>query len=298
MNSSLEWNDLRVVLAIAEAGSLSGAGRRLGCSHATVFRRLGEIEGRLGVALFQRGRTGYGPTVAGEEAAAAARRIESEVLTVERRLAGRDLRPSGRLRVTTTDSLLAGVLADVLADFRRAFPEISLEVALSNQVFSLSRREAEVAIRPAVSPPESLIGRRVAVIAQAVYGSTDLVCSLGRRPDLKTASWIGADEAMAYRALERWMAAQGYESHCGYRVDSVLGMAAAAAAGAGLAVLPCYLGEENSRLRRVGRPIEELATDLWLLTHPDLRQVVRIRAFLDFAAAALAERQSLLAGQG
>lgn len=102
----LQWDDLRVVLAIAEAGTLSGAGRRLGTSHATVFRRLNAIERRLGVALFERSRTGYAATAAGEDLARVASRIQYEVLGAERRVMGRDLRLSGSIRVTTTDTLL------------------------------------------------------------------------------------------------------------------------------------------------------------------------------------------------
>jgi DNA-binding transcriptional LysR family regulator len=142
------------------------------------------------------------------------------------------------------------------------------------------------AVPPAAAPPEALVGRKVAVIAEAVYGTPALLRKLGRRPDLSAADWVGPDEAMAYRPLERWMAAQGHDAACGLRVDTMLGMAAAVAEGAGLAVLPCYLADRDERLRRVGKPIPELATDLWLLTHPDLRRVARIRAFMDFAAEA------------
>ena len=164
---SLHWDDLRVVQAIAEAGSLSGAGRRLGASHATVFRRLNAIERRLGVALFERSRTGYAPTPAGEDLAATAARVETEVLGAERRVVGRDLRLSGSIRVTTTDTLLMGLLSPIFAGFQRAHPEIVLEVAVSNQLFNLSQRDADVAVRPSPSPPEHLVGRRVGTVAQA-----------------------------------------------------------------------------------------------------------------------------------
>ncbi len=298
MNRQLQWDDLRVVLAIAEAGTLSGAGRRLGLSHATVFRRLGDIEGRLGVKLFDRGRGGYAPTLAGEAAAAAARRVESEVLDIERRVVGQDLRPSGTVRVTTTDTLLAGLLSTVFGDFRRAHPDIDLEVAVSNQLFSLSRREADVAVRPASSPPETLVGRRIGTIAQAVYAPRELV---GDRlaetaDDIPGADWIGPDEGMAYRGLERWMAARGLDTRCRCRVDSLFGIFALARQGAGLAALPCYLAEGDARLVRLGGPIPELATDLWLLTHPDLRRTVRVRAFLDFVAEAAKAHGSALDG--
>nr|WP_206022273.1 LysR family transcriptional regulator [Halomonas bachuensis] len=273
----LHWDDLRVVQAIAEAGSLSGAGRRLGTSHATVFRRLNTIETRLGVALFERSRTGYAPTPAGEDLAATAARVAAEVHGAERRVAGRDLRLSGIIRVTTTDTLLMGLLSPIFADFQHAHPEIILEVAVSNQLFNLSQRDADVAVRPSQAPPEHLVGRRVGSIAQAVYARADTI----------TDGWIGPDRHLGYTALDTWMAENGANERCRYRVDTMLGMLAAARDGLGRAVLPCYLADAEPALERNGEPIPELATDLWLLTHPDLRRVARIRAFMAFLVEAL-----------
>lgn len=278
---SLHWDDLRIVQAIAEAGSLSGAGRRLGASHATVFRRLKAIERRLGVALFERSRTGYVPTPAGEDLAATAARVEAEVLGVERRVAGRDLLLSGSIRVTTTDTLLMGLLSPIFAGFQRAHPEIVLEVAISNELFNLSQRDADVAVRPSSSPPEHLVGRRIGTIAQAVYA----------RGDGAVDAWVGPDRHLGYAALDTWMVAQGADERCRYRVDTMFGMLAAARDGLGRAVLPCYLADAEPALVRLGEPIPELATDLWLLTHPDLRRVARIRAFMAYVAEAVqAER--------
>ncbi|MDZ5695658.1 LysR family transcriptional regulator [Chelativorans sp. M5D2P16] len=291
----MQWNDLHLVLAIAASGSLSGAARRLGVSHATVFRQLGGLEERLGVRLFDRSRNGYTPTLAGEELATVARRIEREVLAAERRIAGRDLRPSGTVRLTTTDTLLFGVLSPILADFREAYPEIELEVAASNEVFSLTRREADVALRPATAPPEILVGRRIATIAQAVYGNREFIPDAA---DIHAHAWVGPDERMQYPALEKWLREAGLLAHSRYRTNTMLGLYLAAKEGAGLAVLPCYLGDGDKELRRVGAPIEALATDLWLLTHADLRATARIRVFLDFLADALKRQRGRLAGEG
>lgn len=292
MNRQLLWDDLRIVLAIAEAGSLSGAGRRLELSHATVFRRLGDIEARVGVKFFERTRTGYSPTPAGEEVAAGARRVEAEVLDIERRVAGRDLRPSGTVRLTTTDALLSGVLSPIFAEFRRTFPDISLEVAVPSQLFNLSRREADIAIRPSSTPPENLVGRKVGRIAQAIYAKKDL------KRDVRDlhADWIGPDESMAYRVLDAWMETEGLNDRCRYRVDTTLGMLAAARAGLGLAVLPCYLADNDSALTRLGEPLPALSVDLWLLTHPDLRNTARIRAVMEFVANGLKDCRARLEG--
>ncbi|MDR5905620.1 LysR family transcriptional regulator [Franzmannia qiaohouensis] len=283
----LQWDDLRVILAIAGAGSLAGAARRMEASHATLFRRLNAIEARLGVRLFERSRTGYAPTAAGEDLAAVAARVESEVLGAERRVVGRDLRLSGTMRVTTTDTLLMGLLSPIFADFRREHPEITLEVAVSNQLFNLSQRDADVAVRPAAAPPEHLVGRPAGRIAQAVYARGETA------PD----TWVGPDRHLGYTALDTWMADSGANQRCRYRVDTMLGMYAAVREGVGRAVLPCYLADGDPGLTRIGEPLPELATDLWLLTHPDLRRVARVRAFMAFMAEALVERTSQLAGK-
>ncbi|EPC01014.1 hypothetical protein L861_10605 [Litchfieldella anticariensis FP35 = DSM 16096] len=285
----IQWEDLRIVLAIAETGSLSGAARKLRLSHATIFRRLGDIERRLGVALFERFRSGYAATTAGEDLAATAARVEEEVLSAERRVVGRDLQLSGSVRVTTTDTLLMGLLTPIFADFRRAHPDIMLEVVVSNQLFNLSKRDADVAVRPSSAPPEVLVGRRVGSIAQAVYGRVGVY---GDRQGYD-ADWVGPDAHLGYAALDAWMADNGVDGQCRYRVDSMLGMFQAVRAGMGLAVLPCYLADADSMLTRVSDLIPELCTDLWLLTHPDLRRVARIRALLDFVAEAVREQEGI-----
>ena len=280
---SIRWDDLQIVLAIAETGSLSGAGRLLKVSHATIFRRLTDMEQRIGVSLFNRTRSGYTQTLAGEDLTASAARIRAEVLGAERRIAGKDLKLTGTIRVTTTDTLFFGLLAKIFAGFRKKHPEIELEVVISNQLHSLSRREADIAIRPTRSPPETLVGRRVRDITQAVYGQREQ-WQATHYPlpihNLSTQAWIGPDIHMGDANLEKWMTEGDRGDHCHYRVDSMLGMQGAAREGSGIAVLPCYIGDSDRQLIRLSEPVPELTTQLWLLTHPDLRRVTRIRTFL------------------
>ncbi|MBW7470795.1 LysR family transcriptional regulator [Marinobacter sp. F4218] len=280
----IRWDDLQIVWAIADTGTLSGAGRRLGISHATVFRRLTDMEERLGVALFERSRTGYSPSPAGEDLAAVANRVETDIVAAERRLAGKDLKLSGSIRVTTTDTLFTGLLAPIFSDFRSNYPEISLEVVISNQIHSLSKREADIAIRPTRNPPETLIGRRVGDIALAVYGQR-VKWQTERRPlsitDLSEQPWVGPDVHMGDTTLEKWMSEGGRAAQCHYRVDTMHGMQVAARGGSGITVLPCYLGDADPQLVRLSEPVPALTTELWILTHPDLRHVTRIRRFMD-----------------
>lgn len=292
----LRGDDVSTVLAITETGTISGAGRKLGVSHATVFRRLAAIEDRLGVALFERSRTGYAPTAAGEVVADAGRRIEADIQAAERRIAGADLRLSGTVRVTTTDALFSELFSPILADFTSSHPDIHLEVTVSNRIYSLSRREADVALRPAEIPPEdTLVGRRIAVIGQAVYASVVNPPTEWANPDIL---WIGPERGMGYRSLEAWMDATGADARCRFRIDSVAGMSAAMAARAGVGVLPCYVGDADPRLVRISAPIPDLATDLWMLTHADLRRTARIRALFAAVASAVAMRKDALSGTG
>lgn len=276
----IRWDDLQIVLAIADAGSLSGASRALRISHATVFRRLSEMEQGLGVTLFERSRTGYTPTLAGDDLAASAKRVQSEINGAERRIIGQDLTLTGSMRITTTDTLFAGLLSPLLASFRQRYPEITLEVVISNQLQSLSRREADIAIRPTRKPPEILVGRKISDITQAIYGQKALWqnAPLPLEPaSLASENWVGPDVHLGDATLEKWM----MDKSTAYRLDSMLGMQSAVRHGAGIAVLPCYLGDADKALLRLSEPIEALTTQLWLLTHPDLRNVARVRAFME-----------------
>lgn len=291
----IRWDDLQIISAIAETGTLSGAGRQLGVSHATVFRRLTNLENQLGVTLFERSRTGYTPSTAGEDLFAVARRVQADITGAERRLAGKDLKLSGTIRVTTTDTLFAGLLAKPFDTFSADYHDIELEVVISNQVHSLSKREADIAIRPTDNPPETLIGRKVGVIRQSVYGQRQHWQN--KRVPLNSLTghqWIGPDNHMGNRALETWMAQYGLNEFCRYRVDSMLGMQAATRSGRAVAVLPDYLGSSDPELCRLTDSIGELAIPLWILTHPDLRRVKRIREFTQVIGECL--REGLTAG--
>ncbi|WAM51178.1 LysR family transcriptional regulator [Vreelandella venusta] len=291
----IRWDDLQIVLAIAETGSLSGASRALRISHATVFRRLNEMERRLKVTLFERSRTGYIPTLSGDDLAASARRVQSEVKGAERRIIGQDLTLSGSLRITTTDTLFAGLLSPLLASFRQRYPDITLEVVISNQRQSLSRREADIAIRPTRQPPETLVGRKLSDISLAIYGQKALWQNaplLLKTPlpldpvSLQKEAWIGPDVQLGDTALEKWM----MDKRAAYKLDSILGMQSAVRHGAGIAVLPCYLADADEALLKLSAPIEALTTPLWLLTHPDLRHVARVRAFMQAIAEGVGQQ--------
>jgi len=290
----LGWDDLRLVLAVGRAGSLTGAAAALGISHPTVFRHVNRIEARLGVRLFDRARDGYGLTPAGEEVVALAARMATEVTALERRLAGQDLRPSGTVRLTTTDTLMLGPLPPLLDELRRRQPDIVVEAGTTNSFLSLSRREADIALRPAAAPPAPLAGRRLCPIATAVYAPAD--AGPVDPADLAARDWVLPDDSLSGLPAAIWAAERRLDGRAAFRANSLMALRAAAAEGMGLAILPCYVGDAEPRLARVGAPLPELASELWLLVHPDLRRVARIRAVLDGLAALLAPLRPLFAG--
>lgn len=297
LRGHLAWNDFEIVLAIASEGSLSGASRALGVSHATVFRRLGDIEQRLGVTLFERSRTGYRPTLAGEELAETAKIMDEAALAAERKVAGRDLAPSGEIWATTTDSLMMGLLAPLLTQFQHKYPAIVLDVAISNHLFNLTRREADVAVRPSNRPPENLIGRPLTKIGQAVYGHRSFGLTPGASIEsLANQPWIGSGPRLQDSEVDQWMDANELKSACVYRVDTLVGILSAIRAGMGLAVLPCYLADNEPDIVQLTDPIPELEYGLWFLMHPDLRGVVRFHALMDFLTEAIREQEERLAG--
>ena len=167
----------------------------------------------MGVRFFDRARDGYTATAAAEEVSGLVRRLRTDVLAVERRVVGRDLRPSGTLRITTTDTLFFGWLSPGLQEFRRAYPDIRLELVVSNDVFSLSRREADVAVRPARKPDESLVGRRIGTIAQAAYMARTLATQADHVEARASVYWIGPDESMTYPEYDRWLEQCAATSH-------------------------------------------------------------------------------------
>lgn len=297
MHNRLGWDELRLVLEIGRGGGLSGAARALGVNHATVFRKLNGIEGRLGVRLFERFHTGYAPTPAGEAAIALARQVDDEVRVLERRLAGQDVRPSGTVRITTTDTLLP-LLGPCLAEIRRSHPEITLEILVSNAFLSLSRRDADVALRPTLQPPPELVGRRIANIAFAVYMAR--AHAPRRRSSSPVAmadlAWVAPDDSLAHLESAKWMRAHLPQAQVVGRSDTLVGLLEMARAGLGAAALPCYLGDADRGLRRLGAPEPAMQTQLWLLTHEDLRRVARVRAVLDGLSLALEQRRGQLEG--
>jgi molybdate transport repressor ModE-like protein len=298
-----DWNEIRLVLAIQRAGSLTAAAKALGVDHSTAFRRLNALEARLGVRLFERLTGGtYQPTAAGQRMAAAAERMEDEALALDRDITGGDHRLSGRLRITSSETLAYRVLTRHLARFREAHPGIVVELIIDNRVLSLSRREADIALRPIRPKEGDLWGRKLATVAWTLYGAPAYLEDHGGPvagpTELGRHSLIGWEEATTGIGAADWLGRAATGDAFVYRTNSLVNQLGAARAGIGLALLPCYLGDgEPDLARALPAPVAELAGELWIVTHADLKGTARVRAFFDLVGEGLGRERDLFEGR-
>jgi DNA-binding transcriptional LysR family regulator len=298
-----DWNDFRLVLAVQRARSLTAAAGALGIDHSTAFRRLRALEERRGVRLFERLPGGvYQPTDAGARVAAVAERMEDEALALDRDLSGRDHRLCGRLRVTSSETLAFSRLTPHLAAFRRAHPGIVVELVIDNRVLSLSRREADIALRPIRPKEGDLWGRRLAPVAWGLYAAPDYLDAQGgllaRGNDLARHAVIGWEEGTSGIEAADWLARRVPPEAFVYRTNSLVNQLIAAKSGIGLALLPCYLGDrEEGVARALRKPVPDLKGELWIVTHADLKSTARVRAFFDIVGAGLAQESRWFEGK-
>jgi DNA-binding transcriptional LysR family regulator len=294
-SETFSWDDLKVVLAVAEGRGLAAAAERLGLDGSTVFRRLGHIEARLGQKLFERHRSGYVPTPAGAEMAGLATRMQEDVAALSMRLSGQATTAEGEIRVTTNDTLLLYLLTPIFADFRKAHPAMRLDIVLTNEALNLSRRDADVAIRATDEPPENLVGRRLATLSWALYARSDagpIEAGAWAEHD-----WVALADSFGSVPVARFVRDRVPADRIVYKLDTVLGLTEAVEAGIGLGALPCFVADGRPELVRVAPPDPAFASSLWLLTHPHLRHAPRVRAFMDFVATRIAGYRGRLAGE-
>lgn len=288
------WDDLRLVLAVAENGTLSGAAAELRISHPTLSRRLRRIEERLGVRLFERTPSRWRLTEAGEEMRALAARMRDDVAALEGSIAGRDRNARGPVRLTAPDAVSEYLLPAMLADICREAPELTIELVVSNQVLSLARRSADIALRVTDSPDPALKGRRVGTVCMAVYAEKSLAAAHGS--DEAGRPWVGYDGTLACGGPGQWIAAQAPQDAIRFRANTLLGAAKAIRSGLGFGVLPCFVGGSMPELARTTPPIAGLETGLWLLVHPEMACVSRVRAACDGLARKVKAAAPVLCG--
>ncbi|MDH5694321.1 MAG: LysR family transcriptional regulator, partial [Gammaproteobacteria bacterium] len=237
-NWAMDWNSLKIFLAIATEGSLNGAAKALDINHSTVFRRLNRFEKELGGRLFERLHEGYQLTVMGEELLAHAREIEEKFFDLERHVVGQDLQPRGKIKITAPNNIAYRYLSRYLKDFRLRYPEIEVDVLASNLEFNMANRQADIAVRATPAPPDYLVGRLVRKIGWSVYsGAQHDHCAPTSLETLSDYPLIGAVGNMANLPGFVWLERHHAEQIV-IRCDDLVSMSYFAAEGNGLAFLP------------------------------------------------------------
>jgi len=279
-SASLGAAELELVLALIRGRTLHGAAERLGIDASTVFRAIRRLEKALGETLFDRGRQGYVPTPLALELGAHAERIESQLQEARAAVSGSSGAPTGVLRVTTTDTLLHRLLLPLAARFADLYPGIELELVATNALANLSRREADVAIRATRKPPGHLVGVRLGTLRAAVYASKDYLAR--GKPYPEGADWIVLDDSLPDHPSQAWRRQRYPKLPARHRVNSVMSVAGAVAAGMGVGVAPLFVFDGDPQVEIVEGPLDELDTELWCLAHPDARELQRVKLWFAF----------------
>lgn len=293
----LSWDDLQSFLAVARHGTLSAAARVLGVTQTTMGRRLTGMEARAGARLLAKTPRGYTLTPAGEAILGHVERIEAEALAVERRITGGDIRLEGVVRVTTIEILAVDLLTTAFAGLQRDHPGITLEIAADARSLSLTRREADIALRLARLTQNDLAVRKVGSLAFGVYASAAYLDRCGL-PDFAAGApghvtILNPSEAMGLPEMT-WFTAMTDHARPAVRHNSRYGQRAAAEAGMGLAVLSRFMGD-GTPLIRLQTPSQPPMREIFLAVHNDIRHTPRIRAVTDVIAASMRAEADRLA---
>lgn len=280
MRNGLSYDEVILVATIARSGSIRLAATGMKTHVATLYRRLKALEEVLAGRLFYKSRGRLEPTAIAQGILATAENLEANLSALNRQLASSTERLQGELVVTTTDSLLP-LVCDAIAHFQRLESDVVVRLNVSRGHADMSRNEADVAIRATSTPPEALVGQRVGRFEYVACVRAGLA-----QPDAE--NWIALEGVLAEIPAARWLVRSIEPSLIKLRVDSMDGAAKAAAAGLGRAILPAYM--VSPELLVLGPPIPGLVSEVWILTHKDLRSAPRVRSFMSTVSPFLRDR--------
>ncbi|MGB3147427.1 MAG: LysR family transcriptional regulator [Paracoccaceae bacterium] len=283
------WDNLRFVLAVAEAGTVSGAGKKLKVNHATVLRRIAQFEENIGFEIFEKTPQGY--TVAEEygQVLSAVRDVDTAYQAFFRLLSGIRVPLSGQVRITSTDSLCHALLPKIVADISSQLPDLRIHLLNSNAVLDLARIEAEITVRPAPLLPDGLVGESPATLRFGLY-------RMRKKPGPDV--WLRLEGQLAGSLPAQWMADNLHDAQISNGANSFLTLREMAAMGMGRGILPRHVGDADPRLERIEGQMPDIAVPVWVACHHDLVNVPRVAFVRRHLVAALARYAGALSGDG
>ena len=304
----MNWDDLRFFLAVAGAGSLSGAGQQLGVNTTTVLRRVASLEDDLGARLFERERTGYRLTAAGEKLVETLEPVDRRLSALPRDFAAAGEGAEGAVRLAAGDVIAASLLAPEFPAFRRDHPGLELEIVTDPRLASAGQapkignplKDVDVALRLARPTQGDMLMRKVGDMAYALYASPAYIEARGRpsqMQDIAGHDLIGFPRAETPLGPVWWFSRAEKSGRIALRSSSVSARAAAAREGLGLAALPCIMGDTESDLVRVFGPDVLGSLELWLMARNDLAQLAHVRAVMEFVVDAVKRHRARLEGR-
>ena len=274
--SRFDASDLEVVLALNRGTTLAGAGERLGVDASTVFRSLQRLERKLGQALFARTRSGYLPNELATQLAVHAEEMEVALESARSSIEQAPTLVSGSVRITTTDTMLHGLVAPALLALKKTHPLLNFELHTGNELASLTRREADVAVRATMRPPQHLVGRNIGVIRVALYAAKQRSGPKWADVQAGRVDWIAPDDALPDHPSVVWRKRHFPKTLPRYRVSSIQSVLELTALGMGVGIVPIFLASRRSDVTPLTEALEDAETDLWLLTHPESRHLRRV----------------------
>jgi DNA-binding transcriptional LysR family regulator len=295
-----DWNDLRYFLAIAREGSTLAAAKALGVSQPTVQRRLSALEESIKRQLVEHHPTGYRLTEFGKTLFPHAEDVERSITAFQRQLMSGGQELSGTLRVTCPEGTASRLLAPLIESFRAKYPELRVDLIMTDRRLDLAKGEAEVAVRMHKPGDDSLIARKIADTPWSVYASRSYIKRHGRpqrKEELDNHAVIEFGGEIAQIEASRWLRSTAPRATIAARGNSMLGVLAAVKSGAGLAPLPMLLGGREEDLEPLLAPIPEIGSKIYIVMHSDLRRTARVRAFCEFVAKEIVRFRPLMVGK-
>lgn len=283
----LDAPDLATVLALTRGGTLAAAGERLGVDASTVFRALQRVERGLGRTLFERSRAGYRPNELAQALAAQAEQVEAAIEAARSAAAAEPAQVAGSVRITTTDTVLHGLVAPALRAFAAQHPMLGFELHTGNELANLTHRDADIAVRATKRPPQHLVGKVLGPIRVALYASRRGSVKRYEQVEDGGADWVAPDDALPEHPSVLWRKRHFPKQAPRWRVTSIQSVMEAVALGLGVGIVPLFLAQGRRDLLQLTEPIDECETELWLLTHTESRHLRRVSAVYAHLAQAI-----------